>query len=314
MAHRNPLSSAQRRAERLREAMKRPEVSPAPFGTSPLKAERAALTGRPPFGTLFVHSFTGRCAMRLDAIPRARLLGLLGLLGSTGLLACNEVASSDTIPAPEPLKIAPDAAPYPKGPYGVAKGSTIANYAFKGFINPIVDSSALQPIVFNDFYNPHADDSAYQPESPELDDRLYAKGSLFGEGRPRPRALLINVAAVWCGPCNEEAKSTFPGKYAKYKPCGGEFFLELAESAIMGEPASQKNLTSWGKKFKVDYPIALDPTYQLASVFDANAYPGNMIVDPRTMTVVSVVAGVPSEAFWQKFEEIIDDPECLAKN
>ena len=71
---------------------------------------------------------------------------------------------------------------------------------------------------------------------------------------------------------------------------------------------------SWGKKFKVDYPIALDPTYQLASVFDANAYPGNMIVDPRTMTVVSVVAGVPSEAFWQKFEEIIDDPECLAKN
>ena len=31
------------------------------------------------------------------------------------------------------------------------------------------------------------------------------EGSLYGEGKPRPRALLINVAAVWCGPCNEEA-------------------------------------------------------------------------------------------------------------
>ncbi|MEO7331513.1 MAG: hypothetical protein ABI193_23255, partial [Minicystis sp.] len=202
--------------------------------------------------------------MRFDTISRALVAGLLS---SIGLTACNEVASSDSIPAPEPLKVAPPTAAYPKGPFGVNKGSTIANYAFKGFVNARADSSVLQPIAFGDFYNPHADDDSYKPESPAEDDRLYPKGSLYGEGKPRPRALLINVAAVWCGPCNEEAKSTFPVKYARYKPCGGEFFLELSESATMGEPATQKNLTSWGKKFKVDFPIALDPTYQLASVF-----------------------------------------------
>jgi hypothetical protein len=249
--------------------------------------------------------------MQSDAISRALGLGLLSL---TGLVACNEVATSDSIPAPEPLVITPDKADYPKGPFGVAKGSTIANYTFQGFINAKASSSALQPIALADFYNPHAGDESYKPESAAVDDRLYPKGSLYGEGKPRPRALLINVAAVWCGPCNEEAKSTFPVKHAKYKPCGGEFFLQLSESAQMGEAATQKNLASWGKKYKSDFPIAIDPTYQLASLFDASAYPANMIIDPRTMTVVDVVMGVPGEAFWQKFEEIIGDPGCLAKN
>lgn len=249
--------------------------------------------------------------MRGDAIPRALGLGLLSLIG---LVACNEVAGGESIPAPSPLEIAPDKAAYPKGPFGVSKGSTIENFAFQGFINSLVQTSTLEPIELADFYNPHADDSSYMPESPEKDDRLYPKGSLYGEGKPRPRALLVNVAAVWCGPCNEEAKTTFPPKHAKYKPCGGEFFLDLAEAATQGTPASQKNLASWGKKYKVDFPIAIDPTYKLAALFDANAYPANMIIDPRTMTVVEVVMGVPGDAFWQRFEDVIGDPDCVAKN
>ena len=42
-----------------------------------------------------------------------------------------------------------------------------------------------------------------------------------------------------------------------------------------------------------------------AALFDANAYPANMIIDTRTMRIVAVVAGVPDEAYWGKFEATI---------
>ncbi|MFO0759451.1 MAG: hypothetical protein U0359_23360 [Byssovorax sp.] len=247
---------------------------------------------------------------RTRSLPGLAALALLAV----ALPACNEVASNDTIAAPDPITIAPSELSYPKGPYGVQKGAIIDNFKFDGFVDSTRQSATLEPIAFADFYNPHADDPAYMPASAALDDRLYPNGSLHGEGTPKPRALLVNVAAVWCGPCNEEAKNVFPGKHARYKPCGGEFFLNLAESATQGSPATQKNLASWGKKYKSDFPIVIDPKYQLASFFDASAYPANMIVDPRTMTVVEVVMGVPGESFWQKFEEVLDAPDCLAKN
>lgn len=237
----------------------------------------------------------------------SKILGglVLGAALSMSALGCNEDGTngSDLPPPDRPVTIA--TVTYPKGPYSVYPGDVIADFAFQGFANPLKSSEKLVPILLSDFYNPHADDDGYVPEDPSLDDRLFPKGSPHGEGLAKPKALVVNLGAVWCAPCNAEAKKELPLKYTVYKPLGGEFLFQLADAATPGSAATEKDLRIWTTKYKVDYPSTIDPDKQLAAFFDANAYPANMIVDLRTMRIVTVVAGIPDEAFWAKFDATI---------
>lgn len=245
-------------------------------------------------------------------------IGLLAL----GLAACDGESdptggeNSSGGNNPPPASTAPDfpensgqaakpAEAYPAGPWGYKKGSVIHNYKLIGFANPSVVNNAMQEIHLSHFYNPHADDESYAPESPEVDDRLFPPGSPYGAGTPKPKALAIDAAAVWCGPCNQEAKTELPPRHAKYKPMGGEFMLLLTDGPTQGVAATSKNLLSWTKKYKVDFPAVIEPGLELGAVFSANAYPSNMIINTRNMVIVQVIAGVPDESYWTNFEKTI---------
>ncbi|HLM74475.1 MAG TPA: hypothetical protein VK459_17335, partial [Polyangiaceae bacterium] len=103
---------------------------------------------------------------------------------------------------------------YPAGPFGISKGSIIENYQFVGFVDSTADNTTTQLIQMADFYNPTGTE-------------VYPEGSLYGAGKPKPKALLIDVASSWCGPCQHEADVVLPQKYAEYRPQGGEFLLQL---------------------------------------------------------------------------------------
>lgn len=201
---------------------------------------------------------------------------------------------------------------YPAGPYGYNKGSIIQNYELYGLVNSMVDNETFQEIKLGDFYNPHGRDAAYVPASPEEDDRLYPAGSPYGAGTPKPTVMNIDIGSVWCPPCNEEAKSLLPVLYAKYKPCGGELLLALADGPDHDVPASTKHLYNWTKKYKENFPAVIDPQYKLKAVFSEDAYPANLIIDTTTMKIVQVVAGGPSEgsSYWKSYEKLLPDPSC----
>ena len=255
--------------------------------------------------------------MRKDVILRCLGLGIAAVIG---LLGCSSDpgAPGATNAQPEKAPAFPEGTGQPQkgngayapGPYGISVGSTIANYQFIGYVNAQVVSDSLQGTQLADFYNPHADDPTYTPEDPTQDDRLFPAGSQYGEGTPKPKALVIDVASVWCGPCNQEAKSVLPGLHAKYKPCGGEFLLQLADGPTPGIAATEQNLYNWTFKYSTDYPATIDPTYKLGALFDANAFPANMIIDTRTMTIKEVIAGVPDASFWSVFAKTLNDPAC----
>jgi hypothetical protein len=183
---------------------------------------------------------------------------------------------------------------YPAGPYGIGEGSIIANYQLIGYANAKVNNQTMQAIQLADFYNPHGKDPSYKPASPEEDDRLFPAGSQYTPGAPKPTVLLIDVASVWCNPCNYEAGNILPGLHKKYTPCGGEFLLQLADGPTPGTAALPKNLYNWTTKYKVDYPSSIDPSYKLMALFEADAFPANMIIDTTTMTIVKVIAGAAS--------------------
>jgi hypothetical protein len=211
-------------------------------------------------------------------------------------------------PVGESLQRVGAAAPYPAGPYGTTKGSTVARYQLNGFQNAQIDHSATQPIELADFYNPHADDPTYAPATPAQDDRLFPPGSIYGGGTPKPRALSISISSLWCGACRNEAKTVLPGKRLKYRPLGGEFLVQLDDGASHGHSAGQQDLVAWTTQFHVDYPATIDPGRQLDALFVANVYPANIILDTRSMKIVEVVPGVPEDAYWTKFEATLAGP------
>jgi hypothetical protein len=187
------------------------------------------------------------------------------------------------------------AKPYPAGPYGIGKGSIIADYKFVGYVNSVANNTALAEIQMADFYNPDGNG-------------VYEEGSLFPVGTMKPKALMIPVASVWCGPCNYEADAVLPGLYAEYAPLGGQFLANIADGATPGKAATQKSLYNWANKYDVNYPITIDPTYKLGALFEADAFPANMIIDPRTMEIVEVISGVAEEGgpFWATYEKVLN--------
>ena len=184
---------------------------------------------------------------------------------------------------------------YPEGAKGVSVGSVIENFKFVGYVNAMNNPTGqLQIVQMADVYNPTGNE-------------VYGEGTAFVAGSPKPKALLISVASVWCGPCNYEADAILPGLYEKYKPMGGEFMVQLADSNTPGEPATINNLNKWTAKYEVNYLAVLDPAYKLDALFDQSAYPQNFIIDTRTMRIVKVLAGAaePDSSFWTTYEKVL---------
>jgi hypothetical protein len=235
------------------------------------------------------------------------------------LPGCNDPFGNDLISdhaPPNPPALPADAAvpeAYPQGPFGVTAGTIVENYAFLGFPDPQV-STELVAMQLGDFYNPHVDDPSYKPAPGEDDDRYYPPGSLYNAGaktpQPKPRALFIDVASVWCAPCNQEAKTELPGRYAKYKPCGGQFLFQLAQGPANGSVATEQNLVAWTTAYKVSYPATIDMLNQLAALYGGQTFPDAVIIDTRTMKVETVAMGVPDDSLWSKLESMLT-PGCL---
>src|SRR5687768_17367196 len=85
---------------------------------------------------------------------------------------------------------------YPVGPYGTDVGSIIANFRFRGYPSPMSDNETIGDVQLADFYNPTGTEQ-------------FPADSIYG-ARPKPKVLLLNVSAVWCGPCNYESDVVLP--------------------------------------------------------------------------------------------------------
>jgi hypothetical protein len=229
-----------------------------------------------------------------------RLISALALICAAGTASCTIEESAPEFPEGQGQQ--PETGPdYAPGPYGIDVGATIANFTFTGFRNPsnaaYTAETGFQEIQLADFYNPTGD-GVFEVDS----DYALAKGAT--EAIPKPKALWIIMSAVWCAPCNEEARTILPGEYLHFNPLGVEFFTNLADGPQSGVPAEQKHLISWTTKYDSFWPSVIDPNYKLSSLFEADAFPANLIIDTKTMKIREVVAGVPPEG--SKFFDELD--------
>ncbi|MGH7281057.1 MAG: hypothetical protein ACRELY_06005 [Polyangiaceae bacterium] len=218
---------------------------------------------------------------------RIHHLALLGV--SFVLMACSSSTSQDSgLQGPGNTQATADT-----NPYGVAyptanigylarrgqiAGNVIQNYKFQGYMGA-TDGSAQTPtsgslsnVALADFFDP--------------------QGKL-GPNGVGIKIIHLSVAAVWCGPCNDETDQT-SSVAASLTQQGVVFVQALDDGAEVGTPATQTDLNNWITKHKSNFTEMLDPGLKnLGQFFDAAAVPFNANIDARSMEILSAGVGEP---------------------
>ncbi len=172
---------------------------------------------------------------------------------------------------------------YPAGPYGVEKGSVVANYQLLGWHEPVArgyDVGQFEEVSFADFYNP--------------------------DGTKPYKYIFLNSSAVWCSVCNAEfGQMKAQGTWAQYKPKGVVFISSLFEDGSNPpKPATPTNLANWGQTYAVEFPMMLDPGFRLGEFFTADATPMNLIINTRTMVIEEKILGGNLPAILSKLDQL----------
>lgn len=160
---------------------------------------------------------------------------------------------------------------YPAAPYGSQLDSVIAPLQLLGWNAPgdsDYDTEALDEVGIGQFYNP--------------------------DGSKPWKLIWVNASAVWCGPCNAEyAQMRDEDTYEKeLKPRGVAVIGTLMENAASPPgPASPTNIRSWGMKYQVKFPLAVDPAFKMGQYFEQATIPGGVLVDAKTMKIVTKLSG-----------------------
>lgn len=95
--------------------------------------------------------------------------------------------------------------------------------------------------------------------------------------------VFLNFWATWCPPCREE----MPSMEVLYKELKGEKFDILAIS--VGE--SPETVRAFLKTNPYTFPIALDPSGSLGSIFASRGIPTTYIINPEGKAIGGVIGG-----------------------
>ncbi|BDE06934.1 hypothetical protein WPS_22100 [Vulcanimicrobium alpinum] len=111
--------------------------------------------------------------------------------------------------------------------------------------------------------------------------------------------VLLEVFATWCPHCQRETPvlnqiaAKYQGKIAMVAVSG-------SPNAINGnDPESQADVNAFGQQFDVRYPIAYDPTLDVAQKYLKNGFPTLVMID-RNKKVVWMTSGETAQAEIEK--------------
>jgi len=172
-------------------------------------------------------------------------------------------------------------------------GARISNFAFTGYEwntdasgTPINTMTAtVKTIHLGDFYDP------------------MGKGNPAVIGGAPIKIIHLTVAALWCGPCNDETDFIAGANYTGTNTSNASWAKELASMGVVfvqaiddgqtpGTGATLTDLNTWIGRHQNDFTTMVDPgNAGLGVFFDAAAIPFNMNIDARSMEILSSDVG-----------------------
>jgi hypothetical protein len=166
---------------------------------------------------------------------------------------------------------------YPSSPYGVDQDTTAENACFRGWRRPDATahtSSTLEDLSLGSFYDP--DGARYE-------------------------LIVLNTAALWCSVCQVEHRE-LPRRFQEREPRGLVIMSALFQDE-RADPADVSDLKAWVETFDVNFPMVLDPAYQLGAYASAETAPLNLVIDARTMRILRKYVGDQSSLLWAFVDE-----------
>jgi hypothetical protein len=95
---------------------------------------------------------------------------------------------------------------------------------------------------------------------------------------------------MWCPHCNNETKAV--SSIASWQAAQRVAAMQIAMEGYDGGTPSYAEVQQWATQYSLDFPVVIDGQgAQLGHYFDVSAVPVNIVVDPRTMGVLSVDIG-----------------------
>lgn len=167
----------------------------------------------------------------------------------------------------------PDEVAYPAGPYGLTPrrgatpGDILPNFTFRGFVDGNVDAG-IRTVSMADLYDP--------------------------EGK-RNRVLHLMEAAMWCPVCSGQT-----GKMAVVEPIVRDEGLVVVQAILDGPSRSTApnrcDLESWIDTRNLHFTVVFDVAAQrVGPIAKLKAVPWNALIDTRTMEVLDVMEGAPTD-------------------
>ena len=204
-------------------------------------------------------------------------LGAVATVLAVGLCACG--TNRPEIPAGL-LGVceSTDAGGYPAGPYGTEEGDLVGDLSFMGWRDPsaVGYEGDLVKIAFSDYYDPTG--KSYE-------------------------VLLVNTCAGWCLACRDEHR-TLPAFYSQWAPEGLVIISAYFQNALR-DPPSVADLSAWTMASASNFPMVLDPDFQMQAYASADSAPLNLVVDARTMRILKKVLGNQPEVINPFIESVL---------
>ena len=118
----------------------------------------------------------------------------------------------------------------------------------------------------------------------------------------RGKVVLLNFWATWCPPCVREMPS-MEALYQKFRAKG------LAVVAISLDVKGAEVVNRFLEKYKLTFPVALDPEGKSSSVYGAGSLPSTFLIDREGR----VIAAAKGERDWFSPDAVSYIAEVLGK-
>ncbi|MCK5220753.1 MAG: TlpA family protein disulfide reductase [Candidatus Aminicenantes bacterium] len=127
-------------------------------------------------------------------------------------------------------------------------------------------------------------------------------GNTFSLDSYKGKVILLNISAMWCGPCRSEA-SELMEIYNTFKERG----LEIVQCIYQdeeGKASDQSDIQRWVKEFFLSFIVLTDPDSSLTDFFNFNGVPFNVIIG-RDFVIRYRKAGFDKTSVIAKIEELL---------
>ena len=131
----------------------------------------------------------------------------------------------------------------------------------------------------------------YRDGDPSKGKAVISLADFFDPEMRQAKLIHFSAGALWCPPCNEEAKVIVP-LVPMLKEKKVIVIQAIIEGDARGTGSTLADLDVWQKRHKVNYTFFTDPQQQnLGQFFDAAAIPWNGMIDARSMELLTSGVG-----------------------